>query len=285
MAPFNNPAGRLCSLLEGFNDAQRGSIAEVWAQILEVQIEMVRERLGSVAELVTQIDVVLQGPELSAYEKTFARHRADYLETIFPLTHGFNQAADGLKPSKMALEDLAALSTHLSAVAPEPVASEEDRARLLEELQALIAEITDDTDLPTEIAHLIVRRLSEVEAALRHIDIGGPDAVRLATEALMGAAESVSVTNEKARESTSLSRVIATAGIIWSIFTFPASVQPSIEAWEGYARQLSAGPAHVAPAVLHQAEVAGDAEEVVDAEVLMDVGDEAAAYREGSGSP
>jgi hypothetical protein len=222
-----------------------------------------------VAELVTQIDVALQAPELDPYLKLFRRHRDDYLNAIFPLGTSFDSNARAVSPSQVAYEDLGALATHLALVTPDgPAPSDEDRANLLEELQALIAEVTDDTGLPAEIARLIVRRLSEVEAALRHIDIGGPDAVRLATEALMGAVEAVSYTNEKARAATVLRRVFATAGAIWAVFTGPTDVQPSIEAWEGYAHVLAAAPAHVAQAASQEAGVTVEAEEVVDAEVV-----------------
>jgi hypothetical protein len=84
----------------------------------------------------------------------------------------------------------------------------------------------------------------------------------------------------------SLRKVFATAGVIWAVFTGPADVQPSIEAWEGYARLLNAGPAHVGQTAPHQAPVAVDPDEVVvDAEVVSDADGEAATgtdHREGS---
>jgi hypothetical protein len=283
MAPLNNPAGRLYGLLESFNEGE-GSIADVWAHILEVQAPMVRERLGGVAQLVTQIDAALEAPEMSAYLTTFARHRNDFLETIFPLAHSFNEPADHVKPSKHGIEDLATLAAHLGAVAPEPGPSEEERTKLLDDLQALIDQVEGDTDLPSEIAHLIVRRLLDVELALRHVNIGGPEAVRRATEALIGATVALRHTNENARRATSLRKVFAIAGVIWAAFTGPADVRPSIEAWEGYAHLLDAGPAHVAQTAPHRAGVAVDPDEVVDAEVVPDADGAAtdADHREGS---
>lgn len=261
MVPHNNPAGRLYDLLGRLRDTQNGTIAAVWAQILDVSEPTVRERLGSVAELVTQIDAAVDLPDMQAFVGPVNRYRNEWLEAIFPLQHPFSAAVGDVKPGELAYETLGTVAAHLGAVAPDgAVPSEEQQTELLAKLQGIIEEVTGDTDLPQEVAHLILRRLSDVEAALRHIDIGGPLAVQRATEALMGAVAAASVTNKKARAAKTLARVFATAGVIWTVFTGGAEVQPSIEAWEGYAHELNAGPAHVAQPAAHREAEAVDAD-------------------------
>jgi hypothetical protein len=53
--------------------------------------------------------------------------------------------------------------------------------------------------------------------ALRHVRLGGPLAVKRATEALVGAVDVARATDEKARAAPSLKRVFAIAGVVWTI--------------------------------------------------------------------
>jgi hypothetical protein len=263
IALYDNPAGRLYDLLAQFRAIQHGTIANAWATILEVETDRVRERLGSVADLITQIDVIVSRPGMDVWTLPVNRYRDQWLEVAFPIRHSLSSDVSEVKPDDLAYETLATFATHLSAVASDgPLPSEEDRQKMFDDLQALIEEVTNNAELPPEIADLILRRLADIQTALRLLYIGGPEAIRHATEALMGAIIAASITNEKAGKAAVLKRALATAGIMWSIFTAGAQVQPSIEAWEGYSRLLNAGPAHVTPSPVQQSG------EVLEAEII-----------------
>jgi hypothetical protein len=214
MASINNPAGRLYLLLTRLREADgdRPLIA-TWSDILGQSQDLVREHLGAVAELVTQIDAAAAEPGREQVAAPVARYRGQWLEAIFPLGRPFSEATAKVRPSDEAHEALGLVAAILEAVVPQrAIPSEEDRAGLVERLRVLVEEVTNDEQLPEEVAHLIVTRLTEIEAALHHIEIGGPEAIRRATEALMGAAVAGSAVNEKTRNAGVIKNVMAVAG-------------------------------------------------------------------------
>jgi hypothetical protein len=252
MTQHNNPAGRLYDLLGRFRDTRNGSIALAWAHILDVSEPVVREQLSSVAELVTQIDAAVEHPERQAFVAHVKRYRSDWLEAIFPLQHSFSEPADVVKPGDPAYEALGTIAAHLGAVASEgEMPSEERHSELVEEVQALVEEVGADDDLPQEVAHLIIRRLAAVETALRHIEVGGPESVRLATEALIGATVANS-SDRKVRDAKATMRLWAVAGALWLAFSSGPAVQASIEAWPKVVHELAPGQ-RTAPTTLHRA--------------------------------
>jgi hypothetical protein len=65
--------------------------------------------------------------------------------------------------------------------------------------------------------------------------------------------------------------VATIAGVVWTIFTAPVQIQPSLKAWEEYASDLTRAQVHVGQkAVPLQIESGPQAEEVPDAEVVDD---------------
>jgi hypothetical protein len=243
MASYNNAAGRLYLLLERLREIDGGTpIAEAWAQIFGESRELVRERLGAVAELVGQIERAVGVPGREQLTAPVARYRAQWLEATFPLQRSFGEPVSTVRPSDEAHEALGVVAAYLEAVAPDGmVPPEAERTALTQRLQALIEDVGRDEELPAEIAHLLVRRLADIEVALRHIEIGGPEAIRKASEALMGAAVVSTVASERTRTAGVTKRVMAVAASIYVAFSAGPTIQKSLEAWPQIAHELVAG--------------------------------------------
>jgi hypothetical protein len=200
-----------------------------------------------------------------------AQYRQEWLTATFPLAQPFNQVVKSILPSDQGYLALGGIVDVLAADASDGVVpSEGERDKLSDLLQGTIDEVSAD-DLPEEVSHLILQRLSEVEAALRHIRLGGPAAVKHATEALIGAVDTARATDEKSWAAPSLKRVLATAGVFWTIFTAGGQIQPTLEAWEGYAHELTPGHVHVVQPGPLQIESGPPTDEPPDAEVVETV--------------
>jgi hypothetical protein len=201
-------------------------------------------QLGKVAALVTQVDEAASEPDRGRIAVTVDRYRPKWLLAAQPFQFTLNDALANILPSDESYEALGMVADLLGAIAPdESEPSEEERARRLEELRGLREEVRADDELPERVRHLIVDRLTAVEAAIEHINIGGSEAVQHALEALLGAALATTVTNEKTAKSKIIRKVMGTAGVIWIVFTSGPATQQSIEAWTGIYHGLAAGPA------------------------------------------
>jgi hypothetical protein len=272
--PLNNPAGRLYSLLGLLRSMPDQPISGAWENILEVPGERLGGSIGVVARLVPEIDAAVQAPGRERQAALVSQYRQEWLTASFPLAKPFNEAVRTILPSDAAYLALGGIADYLAVAAPDGVVPDDQQQEdLLALIQATIEAVTADTDLPQEVAHLILKRLSEMEAALRHIQIGGPLMVKHATEALMGAVDAARATNDKAHAATILRRVFATAGAILTVFTAGGQIQPSLEAWEGYARELTPAHVHVVQPPPLQIESGAQPEEVLDGEVV-DTGDD-----------
>ena len=267
--PLNNPAGRLYSVLGVLRSMPDQPISQVWKHILGAPGEQLGETIGAVARLVPQIDAAVQVPGRERQAALVSQYRQEWLTASFPLATPFNDAVRTILPSDAAYLALGGIADYLAVTAPDGVVPDnQQQEALLELLQATIEAVTDDNDLPREVAHLILQRLSEVEAALRHVEIGGPLSVKHATEALMGAVDATRATNDKAHVAMTLRRVFATAGVIWTIFTGGGQIQPSLEAWEGYAHELTPAYVNIVPPSPLQIGSGLQADELLDGEVV-----------------
>lgn len=257
MVSLNNPAGRLYSLLGRLRDGQGNvPIVEAWALILGDEgaaHDAVRARLGTVAQLVWEIDAAVQHPGREQVAAPVARYRNTWLDAAFPLQRSFVDPVENIKPNDESYEALGMVAAYLEAIASEgPMPSEERRSGLVDDVRIAIQDVSTSDELPPEVARLIIQRLSDVEKALWYIEIGGPEAVRRATEALMGTAVAASVPDEKTRKSDIMKRVMAVAASVYVVFTAGPAIQNSIDAWSKVAGELTAAPAHVAGPAAHQ---------------------------------
>jgi hypothetical protein len=143
-------------------------------------------------------------------------------------------------PNGPALEALHLVSAQLHSIAPEGIVPSEDE---LEGVKAQMREVVDSVqaalDVPDEIKHLLISRLRAVEEAIEHLAMGGPLAVRRATEAVMGSV--VFTQDPRLVQSQTLKTVWATLLVVWTVFSGGPTIQNSIEAWREMIPSLSAG--------------------------------------------
>jgi hypothetical protein len=110
---------------------------------------------------------------------------------------------------------------------------------LREQLEGLIGDVKAADDLPESVKQLIVSRLRNVLQAFDHIDIGGPHAVKLATEALAGA---IDLGGNSLFTSNIRNKVVSTIVALYTVFGVPATVQAGLPAWETAMHELMPSP-------------------------------------------
>jgi hypothetical protein len=244
MVSYDNPAGRLHELLRRLSEVDPNlSIASAWAQVLGIREAEVALRLGAVGQLVSEVQAAVEESGDQTLVAPVSRYRDAWAGAIFPQTHALNAALANALPDDAALETLGLVASHLHAVAPEGrVPSTEQVDELRESVVDLLDNLEDADDVPDAVKHLLTARLTDVLEALNHIAIGGPNAVRLATEALVGA---LVINEPSTARSATWKQVAAVLGAIWIAFSSGPTVQNSIEAW-GDIFQLNAGESHSA---------------------------------------
>jgi hypothetical protein len=253
---YDNPAGRLHDLLSRLaQQPPKNSVLNGWAGVLGVDPEDVVVHLGRVADLVRQTQEAVDRAGEAALLPPVQRYRNAWARPIFPQDHAFSGVLEKVLPDEAALEALGLVSAQLHSIAPEGLVPDEDELnRLKSQIRDLIDAVQEADDVPDELKHLIVSRLRAVEEAVEHLDVGGPNAIRHATEAVMG---SVLFTQDVGlAKSPTIKKVWTTLLIVWTVFSAGPTIQTSIEAWQDMVPSLSAAEDHSddAPA----AEVATD---------------------------
>jgi hypothetical protein len=185
MASINNPAGRLYLIFGRLRELDADlPIIDAWAQVFNEDRETVRPLLlGDVAGLVRQIEAAVAVPGREQIAPPVSRYRAPWLEAISPISVTFEQALSNVRPADDSYETLGVVAAALEAVASEgTVPPDAERGELLDKLRSLIDEVRNDDELPDHVKHLMVQRLTDIEQALVHIDLGGPDAIHGGSE-------------------------------------------------------------------------------------------------------
>ncbi len=238
MPSYDNPAGRLHELLKRLSETGAGvSLVDAWAEVLGVEPDQVSLHLGDVAKLLADVQIAVD--ELG--EETFAsmadRYRDAWAGSIFPSNHSFSTAVHKVRPDSPALDALGAIGVHLHSVASEGlVPSEAELDQLKDGVARLLDEIRQSSDLPESVRHLLVLRLTDILRAMEYVHIGGPNAVRLATEALIGAigVGAIDLRGPEGSSPSKAKRRVATVLVaIWMAFTAGPEIQASLEAWDG----------------------------------------------------
>ncbi|MGY0535943.1 hypothetical protein ACW14X_00395 [Nocardioides sp. YJ-D4] len=196
MANLNNPAGRLLYWLELGDQRPKGESAMgQWCVVFGLDASKVGDRA----------ECARRGTMLAALGQA-ARREAEQLPEMFQpavmLTH-FNEVESALDqftilPSTTmqqmfaqmqgtGWQSLRMLDAILSTQRPEHVIDEGTKESLIEQVRSLIDEVTDDSDLALDLKQFILRRLEEVERALRETLLTGTYPVEQATDALIGA--------------------------------------------------------------------------------------------------
>jgi hypothetical protein len=192
VAPYDNPAGRLYELLAEFTRAVRApnanlSVERAWSAVLDVPVERLVDELSDVASLVKSTREAADETGRRALQNQVKRYEPDWATAIFPRQLAWNQTALPVALSEQALEALDAVADSLSTLAPEGRIPEPDAlSQLAEDVQAVIASVQATERMAVEVKELLVDRLSDVSKAIRHVAVGGPNAVHLAANALLG---------------------------------------------------------------------------------------------------
>jgi hypothetical protein len=79
------------------------------------------------------------------------------------------------------------LDAYLHSHRAQPWIDDETRESLIEQVRSLIDGITEDLDLAVDVKQFVLRRLDEVETALREALLTGTPGIEFATDALIGA--------------------------------------------------------------------------------------------------
>jgi hypothetical protein len=119
----------------------------------------------------------------------------------------------------------------------------------------LIQDVKMSEDLSDEAKVVILDRLKDVLHALDQIDIGGPAAVRHATEALAGAIDLGAPRAFWSSPAAGKARAVVVA--LWMAFTAPGAAHDALPVWEQGIRGLMPMPAQVASRIDHDHEREG----------------------------
>lgn len=241
MPYYDNPAGRLHHLLTKLrSQGKKSSLLRGWATVLDIDADDVVVHLGRVAELVRQTQDAVDRLGEEVVVQTVRRYRAAWARPIFPPDHAFSAPLEQVLPGQPALEALGMVSVHLHSTAPETQMPDDSR---IQQLRAQIRELIDGVrvaeDIRDDLKHAAIRRLQDVEDALEHLDIGGPSAVRHATEAVIGSM-ALMTRGTDLFKSPAIQKVCAFAAIAWTIFSAPPTIENALESWEKVMPELTA---------------------------------------------
>lgn len=240
VADYQNPAGRLHELLRRFGTQGAKSIRDGWADVLEVSAEDVPLHLGEVASLLRDVRDAAHETGLDAFAP-IPGHLTELSGSIFPTKVPFSRPSNEVRPDSYAMQALQMLSAYLEQLAPEgklpPDAEVEDlRVQFADLFDAVTA-----ADLPPEIRRTLLHRLSDIITALEHLNIGGPDAVRRAAEAL---AISAVLYEEDAEDNSGIfTRLRSSAQKAWVAFTVVTTLANAVLTFERIADMGALPPA------------------------------------------
>lgn len=226
---LDNPAGRLLRLLTAFSEGQSNDRIDArWASVLGVERADVAMHLGPIAGLVPDLHRAVEGKpgQLSQVEL----HSAEWLKPIIPPSTPLNGKLSSVLPKPPAMAALAGVAEYLHDLAPEgrvPSQSQitDQRDRLSDLIDSMLEE---DDDLPQDLQQEIVGRLHDIALALDHLAVGGPRAVRRASEALFGVA---AISDPESRKKQRVRAALSLAGALWFMFTLPGEARQALEGW------------------------------------------------------
>jgi hypothetical protein len=237
---YDNPAGRLHKLLQRLNERPGNeAVQAVWAMVLGVQEANVPLHIAGLLQLVDDIQAAVDRAGTTAVNDSIARFRSHWLRAMFPHDYAFNAPVGNVRPGPEALEPLPGIAAYLHALAPDGrVPNNDQRAKLTDLVLDVIGEVeaADQDAVPADVKRLLVTRLMQMRNAIDTVAVGGPEAVRVAAEALAGAL----ATQDRSGWRKLAHRIAATAGISWFMFTAPNIADQSFNTWN----QLAGGALH-----------------------------------------
>jgi hypothetical protein len=245
MGNANNPAGRLHTVLTAYRAAahQDSTMHATWATVLGVSEGQVPVALAEVAALIAEIHrLVVQcgAAEQIALFDAFGRQWAVPIMSEHHPRQTPSPGPGAVDPN--ALAALGGLSAYLSTCAPEGVLPDAERVA---ELRAAVGDLLDglagEDSLPPGLRSAISARLHDIIWAMDHVRIGGPGAVKQATERLLGQINISLYDAPEARDSGFLKKVMKTISCIWVAYKAGPQVHAALEGWQDILKELPPG--------------------------------------------
>lgn len=241
----NNPAGRLHALLVRLESQTEGqTLAQAWKSVLGTADDNEFQfLLAEVSKLVPGVKQAVTKAGSQGNAAQVERYRAEWSKPIFPQNHPFSHPVQEFRLPPEALDALASVAEYLHEVAPEAMPADAELDGLRGQVNDLIEDVKVSEDLSGDARQLILDRLNDVIHALDQIDIGGPAAVRDATEALAGAIDLGAPRAFWASPAAAKARAVVVT--LWVAFTAPGAVHDALPVWEQGIRGLMPMPVHV----------------------------------------
>ncbi len=243
---YDNPAGRLHGLLVRLGEVRQGTtLLDAWKSVLGASESDMPGLLAGVGALVGEVEKGVAQTNSEGHAKQVSRFRGEWEVAIFPRDRPFTNAVQEFRPSEQAIDVLQSAAELLHRDAPEGRALEEGELETLRlDVEDLIEAVKAADDVPEQVKQLAVARLRDVIRALDHIDVGGPGAVKLATEALAGA---IDLGGQPMFGSHLRNRFVSTIVTLYAVFGVPATIQAGLPAWDKTIHELMPSvQAHVA---------------------------------------
>ena len=283
MAYDDNPAGRLYTLLEKYGANQDRTIEQAWSNALRVQASELPFQLGRVAMLFDDVRNAYADAGEELYEPIL-EDLGTLTRCVWPHNTPMNGTVSQAMPDPGAMKYLAGFDAYLHRFGSEgPIPSAEEVEDLERDVHELIKAVNVSETIDLAVKRLILDRLREVQDALMHLDVGGPDSVRRALESLTLASAHFAPAIE---DGETASQIWSTLGKAWKVFKYSAAVAgtaaqlhngvPLIEHLLDPPAQTSAQTHHQHGSPPGQPGVIEDAT-VIDAEPVDDGTDDTAA--------
>jgi hypothetical protein len=240
MEAYDNPAGRLHALLQELaTHPGNQRFRDAWAEVLQVEVQQVKLRLGKVGQLIAETEQAAHALGDDAFEQMVTANRPAWEVAVYPDSSGYEQPFEKVGFNEASLNPLAVVASHLRTVRPEgKVPTEQRTEQLREDVFGLIDEVRGADDLPVEVQDLVIARLKDILHALDDVRVGGPRAVQRAVEVLVSEIDlhrDAKFLSKKLRQR--INRVVVCA---WFACGLPAQ---AIANWEGFEKLVDA-PLH-----------------------------------------
>lgn len=236
MAQLNNPAGRLLALLTGFQEAGNVSVVNAWRSVLGTESQ--EDTLAAVARvsaLVPELEVALEATGDESQIRSFRHFADEWLAPILtPGLHWGQAGGDLVEDTPLVM--LGSLSSFLGHLYPEGVVPDPEKQAELREKVAAALETVRQSDLPEQVRAVMVRRFHDMQWAIDHLEVAGPEGVKAAVERLTGA---VVLQEPGIRQRIADLGVMDTALYAWVLFSSGPVAQASLESWPQMFQQIT----------------------------------------------
>lgn len=238
---FDNPAGRLLSILQAFSDraSKDETTLTTWSRVLNCSEDTVLLYLAQVAGMVPDIRSVVERSGDKRQAELFEHFWAQWMEPIYFATYdGTTTPSPGKGLIELgSLQALGSLSAFLSATKSEgSIPSHATLEDLRSRVADLVSDFTSQSEIPAAFRSKLVDHLRRLLWAIDHFRIVGPDGVQAAVDRMM-----VDISRDASGDSTAKARLGALASGIYRVFKSGSEVNEALEGWTEVVAELPPG--------------------------------------------